>query len=212
MNVTPGSVPHWLNVSFYDNDNNRNGSSDSAISNNTTTTINGTTQGNSTPQLWDLRWFALLSGPLLFGTIILPLITGPTIRYLCQSYVKLRVYWRLGFVLLATVSLVSSLIFNLNDHYQSRAGNLIWPVSDIYLSIMISYQSISAWRLRKGRRTWYLRVSLVVSCLCFVINLVITFYGDLPIPLGFAVWVAFIVLRMILSRREGVSRNSTASG
>ncbi|KAM0796937.1 hypothetical protein BDR22DRAFT_824663 [Usnea florida] len=153
MNVTPGSVPHWLNVSFYDNYNNSNGSSDSAISNNATTTINGSTQGNSTPQLWDLRWFALLSGPLLFGTIILPLITGPTIRYLCQSYVKLRVYWRLAFVLLATVSLVTSLILNLDDQYTG-------------------------------------------------------FLTDLPIPFGFAVWVAFIVLRMISSRREGLLENA----
>ena len=206
--MTSGSVQHWLNTLSYNN----NSSSDSATSSNATTTINGTNQGNSTPQLWDLRWFPLLSGPLLFGTIILPLITGPIIRYLCQSYVKLRVYWRLAFVLLATVYLVTSLILNLDDQYEGSAGHWIWFLSDILLPVIVSYQFISAWRLRKGRRTWFLRVSLVVSCLCFVINMVTTFSTDLPIPLGFAVWVAFIVVRMISSRREGIARKSTASG
>ena len=210
MNLTPGSVPHWLNVSFYDNYNNSNGSSDSTISNNATTTMNGTTQGNSTPQLWDLRWFALLSGPLLFGTIILPLITGPTIRYLCQSYVKLRVYWRLGFVLLATVSLVTCLILNLND--QGDAGSWISSASNVMLQIIIVHQTVSSWRLRKSRRIWFLRVSLVVSCLCLAINIATEDYiGDLPIPLGFTAWVAYIVVRMIFSRREGVTKHSTAS-
>ena len=207
--MTTGSVQHWLNVSSYENYNN-NGSSEGTISKNATTTINGTTEGSSTPQLWDLRWFALLSGPLLFGTIILPLITGPTIRYFCQSYVKLRVYWRLGFVLLATVHLATCLMLNLNE--QLAAGSSIYfELSSMPLIIIIIYEQIVTLRLRKSRRIW-IRVSLVVPWLCLVIDFITNFYASfVPIPLGFVVWVAFIVVRMILSRRKGVAKNSTAS-
>ena len=212
MNVAPGSVPHWLNISYYDNYNNNssNGSSDSTISNNATTNINGSTQGNSTPQLWDLRWFALLSGPLLFGTIILPLITGPTIRYLCQSYVKLRVYWRLGFVLLATVSLITCLVLNLIN--PEGVGYWIFVVAYITTPTVVIYQTISAWSLRKSRRIWFFRLSLVVSWLCFLINWGVDFTtSEVPIPLGLTAWVAFIVVRMIFSRRERVAKHSIAS-
>ena len=45
------------------------------------------------PQVWDLRWFGILSGPLLFVTIILPLIIGPTIRCLLKSYIRSRRTW-----------------------------------------------------------------------------------------------------------------------
>lgn len=47
-----------------------------------------------TTQVWDIRWFAILSAPLLFVTIILPLFIGPVLRSVCHSYVKLWPYWR----------------------------------------------------------------------------------------------------------------------
>lgn len=111
MNITEGSADNWLHVRS--NNNKINSGSNS-------TTSSNNDQGSPNPQVWDLRWFALLSGPLLFGTIILPLITGPAIRYLCQSYVTLRVYWRLGFVFLAVTNpvLFSALSYSANGDYK----------------------------------------------------------------------------------------------
>ena len=91
MNVTEQSIKNWINVTSYDTGNSNN-TSDS--------TNNEQALDAPSPQVWDLRWFALLSGPLLFGTVILPLVTGPTLRYLCQSYVKLQAQWRVVFLLI----------------------------------------------------------------------------------------------------------------
>ena len=146
MNVTEGSVKHWLNVASYD-ENNSNGSSGSAGSNNATTNANETDQDHLNPQLWDLRWFALLSGPLLFGTIIIPLITGPTIQYLCQSYVTLRVYWRLGVVLLAIAYLITVLVLKFNSTSDGLlAGTGLQIFCNLILWCLVSYQSWSTWR------------------------------------------------------------------
>ena len=42
-------------------------------------------QGSPNPQLWNMSAFGILSGPLLFATIILPVIVGPLTRWLLQT-------------------------------------------------------------------------------------------------------------------------------
>ncbi len=137
MNITEGSADNWLHVRS--NNNKTNSGSNS-------TTSSNNDQGSLNPQVWDLRWFALLSGPLLFGTIILPLITGPSIRYLCQSYVTLRVYWRLGFVFLAVTYLI--LFYSVEF---SAVDFILVLMCNSALTCFVCYQVFIAWRFKKRR-------------------------------------------------------------
>ncbi|KAG8534063.1 uncharacterized protein KY384_000906 [Bacidia gigantensis] len=98
MNVTETSVKNWLDTKSY----NSNDESEKIDSTKSVITLSDD-QSSFSPQVWDLRWFAILSAPLLFGTIILPLITGPVLRYVWTSYIRLRSYWRLSLVLLAII-------------------------------------------------------------------------------------------------------------
>ena len=212
MNITEGSVKHWLNVASYQNNNNSNGSNGSTSSNNATTTTDEIDQGNSSPQLWDLRWFALLSGPLLFGTIILPLITGPIIRYLCQSYVKLRVYWRLGFSLVAIAYLITTIL-----SYFVAGGGLTQIAFDSACLGFILYQILRTWWGKRRPRIWLLRGTLFLSLSFLAVDLYSGFGGFrfLPfslIPFGVFGWLAFLASLIIQYHRGGVatSRAGTA--
>lgn len=168
MNVTEGSAKDWLKTGRKNN------------------------QSTSNPQLWDLRWFALLSGPLLFGTVILPLVTGPAIRYLCESYVTLRVYWRLGFSLLA---IAYFFLFYLLDI--SLYLNII---CDTTLVSFVSYQVLSAWRFKRGRCVWTLYAFLAPLVLILDVTPVFGFY--FPIPVGFVCWMGVLLVSLITYRFE----------
>ena len=87
MNIVEGSTNKWLSTASYSNNSQDAGGDGNGSS---ITFHNNNGQGSSNPHLWDIRWFPLLSGPLLLGTIIAPLVTGPTIRYLCYSYLMHR--------------------------------------------------------------------------------------------------------------------------
>lgn len=89
MNVNTESAITWLNLTSYDHPSS-NSNSSSIKSNNTE--FFG--EDGPTAQVWDIRWFAILSAPLLFVTIILPLLIGPVLRSTIHSHVKLRPYWR----------------------------------------------------------------------------------------------------------------------
>ncbi len=159
MNISEGSVHQWLKVTSY-NDNNTNTNNNVSRSSNSTTSNNdNNNQGSPNPQVWDLRWFALLSGPLLFGTIMLPLITGPAIRYLCQSYVTLRVYWRLGFVFLAIAYL--GLFFGLAVSVPTGALSLDM-ICSVTLTLYALYQGYNAWRFEGRRLIWIFYLLLVL--------------------------------------------------
>lgn len=201
MNITEGSAKHWK-VKFYNNNNN---------------------QGSSNAQqFWDLRWFALLSGPLLFGTIILPLIAGPTVRYLCQSYVTLRVYWRLGFVLLAIAYLILFYVFN------SAAAGALELMCDIALSIFVSYSVFDAWRFKRRRRVWTPCVFVVLMVWLLDFNVFLDYNvlldsdvlwdsdvfldseviptGPNTISFGFFGWIVIVLVLLIVYRRESVAK------
>lgn len=129
MNISHESASAWLNITAYNQHNSKNDSTGS-------TEAGVTSEDSPSPQVWDLRWFAILSGPLLFGTIILPLSTGPAIRYVCRSYLRHRFYWRLGLepVALALViySYVTQLIY-------------LAVLCDIFLVAFLNLQIIWAW-------------------------------------------------------------------
>ncbi len=193
MNVTEGSADSWLHVRS--NNNKTNSGSNS-------TTSSNNDQGSPNPQVWDLRWFALLSGPLLFGTIILPLITGPAIRYLCQSYVTLRVYWRLGFVFLAVTYLI---LFYSLEHLD--VDYILDVISDSALSLFVCYQVFIAWRSKKRRWVW--TCCLVLVLMVWLLDTV-TPVGNVTIPYGFFGWMVMLLILLIIYRREAIAKGRAA--
>lgn len=100
--------------------------------------------------------------PLLFGTIILPLVPGPALRYLCQSYVRLRVYWRLGFGKLAVAYLHCP---RLEPH---SVEVILCPMRHTLL-LYVCYQSCYAWRLEQRMQIWtFCLILVLIGCICDV--------------------------------------------
>ncbi|KAI4222184.1 MAG: hypothetical protein L6R36_006330, partial [Xanthoria steineri] len=125
------------------------------------------------PQVWDLRWFLILSAPLLFGTIILPLATGPIIRSICHSYVRLGIYW----VIVLRVLLVSSLfpVYIMGPYILVRLYNVL----------LVAVASSMIWSAR--RYSLKIRISWGVLLLGLSISdLALT---RLVVPLGLVGWV-----------------------
>lgn len=204
MNITEGSARDWLSVTSYNINNNSNSSSNSGTTNsNNSITANDSNLGSPSPQIWDLRWFALLSGPLLFGTIILPLITGPAIRYLCQSYVALRVYWRLGFALLAIAYLILfyGLAYSTRDDNQLAAASLS-IICDSTLTVFVLYQLFNAWRFKRRRRVWCSCGFMVMLVWLLDFNVIPS--GGVPISFGVLGWIGMLLVLVFLYRREGL--------
>lgn len=203
MNITERSAKDWLNVTLYDqnNGNSSSGNRNTINSNNSASAVDSN-QGSSSPQIWDLRWFSLLSGPLLFGTIILPLIIGPAVRYLCQSYVTLRVYWRIGFALLAIAYpiLYYSLAFSGTED-RFLLSVLLRFICDTTFAIFMLYQFFYAWRLRRRRLVWTLCALLVPGTVWFFDRLSV-----LHLSFGFFGWVGVILISEISYRREGITK------
>lgn len=80
----------------------------------------GSSQGTPNPQLWKMSAFGILSGPLLFVTIILPIIMGPTIRWLFQTYLRLKRLWRFALALVLVAIIVGSGLLNIITHYREN--------------------------------------------------------------------------------------------
>ena len=216
MNITQGSVHNWLNAASYNNDSKNNSINGNTTSSNNNNSINGNTtssnnnQSSPSPQLWDLRWFGLLSGPLLFGTIIIPLITGPAIRYLCRSYVTLRVYWRLGFVLLAIAYPV--LFYNFLSVSDDDGENnwILWGgigliiISDTSLSLFVLFQAFSAWRFKRRRRLWTSCVFLALMVWLLDFHLIPS--GRVLVPFGYSGWICILTILLVGYRRKSIAK------
>ena len=207
MNVTEGSVKYWLSITSYSSDNNNN--VNNSISNNSSSATSDINQDSPTSQLWDLRWFALLSGPLLFGTIILPLITGPTIRYMCQAYVRLRVFSRFGFLLLATLDGLFTLILGVSG-FRLILMKMIWvklALEVTFLAIFI-YRRLYAWQVERRQVIWLHRASLalLLSLIVTDVFLIISNCRDGATFFGILSTVACVVLMTIWAGEVWINR------
>lgn len=63
MNISRESASTWLSSTAHNQSSNNSISSDGSNS-------GVISEDDLSPQVWDLRWFAILSAPLLFGTIM----------------------------------------------------------------------------------------------------------------------------------------------
>ena len=210
MNITQGSVVHWVNITSYDNDNSNRNNNTSSNNNNSSTLDRSAGAGGPNPQLWDLRWFALLSGPLLFGTIIIPLITGPALRYICRSYVTLRGYWRLGFALFVVVYPIVyySFIYSLKEGliFGAAIANIIL---DSALTFFVVYQLYNAWRIKKRRGLWSFCICLVALVWLLDIGLITSTFYELSY--GYFGWILMFLVLAFNYRREGVSKRRASA-
>ena len=184
MNVSEDSVQKWLIVKYQNNHTVGN----TTISNVTHSVIGSTEQRESDQIIWDIRWFGLLSAPLLFVTIILPLILGPSVRKVCHNYVRLRVYWRVGLITLFAVYFVLMYVFYFRKAF--RYGITMMSICFLMNMGFVSFQFITAQKWKK-------------MVLFFIIAIIFAFttalgvsYGPLiilPIAVGVFSFVTFVL-------------------
>ena len=194
MNITPSSTAHWLQAD------------------------DGELTTNANPRTWDIKWFAILAAPLLFGTIILPLVTGPVMRWLSQSYIKLRTFWRLGFVIFGIIYLV--LYYTLITKTNTDGATVLAAVCDGPLELFAFYQLFKALRDKQRRTIWGLFWALASLLLCLDFAPVFfsySIYSTRWSPAAYVLWGAFgwialfVVLFFIYSREWAVNRRRTLS-
>ena len=179
-------MQNWLNITSYGSNNNNN--VNNSMSNNTSSTANDTNQ--ATQQLWDMRWFGLLSGPLLFGTIILPLIIGPTIRVICQAYFKLQVFWRLVSLLLATIDGFVSIFFAISG-LSLKAVKLTWIKFAVETTMLLFffYRVSSAWKVERRHGFW-LYPAIFILLVSLIAADVVQIFTDWVVVGTILLWVA----------------------
>ena len=203
MNITPSSTANWLSAD------------------------DGDTQTNANPRTWDIKWFAILAGPLLFGTIILPLVTGPALRWLSQSYIKLKAFWRLGFVLLGIIYLIlyyTLINVTYNNETYNYGAMVLTALCDGLLEIIAFYQLWAALRHKTRRVTWGLFWVLSSLLLCldeapiFSSGTTVSAYNATYVLWGAFGWVALFVIFFVIysgewaaNRRRSMSDRSSRS-
>lgn len=149
MNVTESPVKKWLSPNVPSNG-----------------------QDAPTQRLWDMRWFAVLSAPLLLGTILLPLLAGPVVRWTFQKYDKLGIFWRVIFMLIPTVYLILYYVVTY-DNDSSASYVLSWPltiVCDSLLAAFTLYHGYIAFRLEERGALWTFTWVLALTLTCFLLD------------------------------------------
>ena len=140
-----------------------------------------------TQHLWDLRWFAMLSAPLLFATIILPLIAGPAARWLLQMCLRLRRFWRFLFVALAIVYVVCYYMYRDLD----PLGSIPMFLCDFSVVIVGTCRlCITFWT---GKEVVRWPVFMVFAMICLLLDVT----SAVPFLMGNLAWFVMIVMFMI---------------
>ena len=190
MNISESSVGNWTNLTSY-NERNDVASGD---------------QTGPNAYVWDLKWFALLAAPLLFGTIILPILFGPLIRFAFQTFVKLRPYWGYGSVIIAVVylSFWLGLFFS-----PVEFGTLILNLTtSIFLVGFVGSQAWRTWRLKRRYSRWLLYFLIVLSVT--ILDSMPALYVFSYVPLPFLAAVVIFVLELLRYRRRKAAARKLA--
>ena len=163
-------------------------SSDSASSPSPNATYNTTIPAPSPgPRLWDMNMFVYLAVPLLFGTIVMPLISGTLLRFIVKIYTHLIPWYDVACAVLWPLWL-----------FYWEVKFLPGPVRrsvDALVVAVVIYQTYRAF-LKKVRRTLFSAFSIVIV-VCFILDLFLT----LSVPLaGTVAWTIFLVASLRKSR------------
>ncbi|KAK4542863.1 hypothetical protein LTR36_006052 [Oleoguttula mirabilis] len=147
MNITDRSTGHyWRNVTSVDLS--ANVTQRAAQSGDYIAGFIASNQPN--PKTWSLTSFWASAFPLAFGTIVIPILAGPTFRQLAQFAKRHRTWWRvvvmfliLGIVLASNlVGLVGSEVLAMKasqywDHYQDE--DKLWKESDTFFMVQVAF-------------------------------------------------------------------------
>ena len=81
-----------------------------------------------------MRWFAYLAAPLLFVTIILPIVAGPIFRQLLQWYIRFRNFWRFGFV-------ISWIFYTITIYILASRASIDYSANLVGFSMLLAYDT-----------------------------------------------------------------------
>ena len=161
------------------------------------------TQPNSntsqpTPRLWDMRWFGYLSGPLLFGTIIVPLIAGPTTRFLFRSWERYRGFWRVALIVFWFIYF--ALYYALGRY--TYGSHILSMFSDLALMVLPVARFYAAMHRHRGLSLSKKVLGFVINYdICILLGAFACFFLDLttnfPVPWGALGWVAVFLYRLL---------------
>ena len=139
-----------------------------------------TVVGNSGGYAWDFKWYWITLVPLLLGSIVLPILAGPIIRYVLQNIARYRLYWRIGGIILAVfyiigiygflwTSLAGSRWNRIGGFYPKLYSMGYFIVTQVYYIltagvcfVMACYRLYCAFKLKTKRRIWFLFLIIVM--------------------------------------------------
>ena len=126
------------------------------------------------PRLWDMKMFGYLAAPLLFGTIVMPLISGSLLPFVIKTHTQLTPWYHVVFAVLWLLGLIS---YDASQHLDTGIFRICF---DSPVVALVIYQTYDAFR-KKVRRTLY-SLFLVVIAGCFILDWVV--WIPVPIPLA----------------------------
>lgn len=138
------------------------------------------------PRLWDMKMFGYLAAPLLFGTIVMPLISGKLLRSVVKTYTYLMPWYHLA---CAVIWFLCLIYYDASQNFVAVAFKICFNATAV---AVVTYQTCRAFR-KQVRRTLYsfLLAGIVV---CFILDWLVR----MPIPLaGTAAWILFAVAGLL---------------
>ena len=190
MNISESSIGNWTNLTSY-NERNDVASGD---------------QNSPNAYVWDLKWFALLAAPLLFGTIILPILLGPSIRFAFQTFLKLRPYWGYGSLLIAVVYL--GFWLGLFFSPVEFGATFLNAITSVFLLLFVGFRAWRTWRLKRRYSRWLLYALFVI--LVILVDSMPALYASSYVPLPFLDAVFIFVLELLRYRRRKAAARKIA--
>ena len=138
------------------------------------------------PRLWDMKMLGYLAAPLLFGTIVMPLISGSLLRFVVKTHTRLRPWYHLA---LAVLWLLGWIYYDASQHFVTGISRICF---DPPVVAVVIHQTYRAFR-KKVRRTFY-SLFLVGIAGCFILD----WFVRIPIPIaGTAAGTIFVVAALV---------------
>lgn len=145
-------------------------------------------------RLWNMRWFAYLAAPLLFVTIILPILAGPIFRQILQWYIKLRKFWLVGFIIVWSLYTVAMYyLLSLNESSVPQwTGYLMQILYDCsILTITLGQLYIAGKAVRSQQASLRHRILSIVLVNGAIASLLFDLLDDNWPIMGTFAWIAW---------------------
>ena len=159
-------------------------------------------------RLWNMRWFAYLAAPLLFATIILPILAGPIFRQILQWYDKLRKFWLVGFVIVWILYTVMTYVFIYFDTYVI----VMLAFYDSSIVVITTGRAYVAWKAvhsrQGGMRHLILSMFLLLGASASLLIDLLTGYS---VILGTFAWIALPSIMLYEYRLDARSTKARTS-